>query len=223
MIKKILEKFIDQVNLHLIDLLTLLTLLTLLYLLLLEIYSYYRLKETPFLNLIFTSLSTKKNSDETLLSYLNFEEFVIIIWDFLSQEPALYAFNKFSKSKSDYLSFDTIRQMLSMILDTSLSSSSSLPPSPNLKKNLESILEEMDVGVGRNISSADFNSFIRENKSLISPLRRAQTQLRTQIIGEVYWKSVTDIRKIKLPGWTVLEIISRREDEIDANQVKITL
>lgn len=52
----------------------------------------------------------------------------------------------------------------------------------------------MDVGVGKYVSSADFVSFMKENKSLLSPLRRAQTQFRTKLIGEVYWKSMTDIR-----------------------------
>lgn len=104
-----------------------------------------------------------------------------------------------------------VQQMMSMIHGADYNS------------EVESIVRSIDVGAGDYISLADFTAYTKENKLLLKPIRRIQTHLRVQIIGEVYWKSMTDIRLLKLPGMTVMEIISRREDEIDANQVKITL
>jgi hypothetical protein len=162
------------------------------------------MKESPFLNYIFTSLSNKS-------SKLNFEEFVIIFWDFLSQEISLYCFLRFDTKKRNKLSFDVIYQMVSMIHGS------------DYNPEIDNIVRSLDVGIGEFISSSDFTAYTQENRSLLRPIRRTQNYLRAQIIGEVYWKSMTDIRRIKLPGKTVLEILSRREDEIDTNEVKITL
>lgn len=144
-------------------------------------------------------------------SKLNFEEFVILLWDLLSQEISFYCFCQFDKKKKNKLSFDLVYQMIHMIHGA------------HYNDEIDNVVRSLDVGIGEFISSSDFAAYAQENKCLLRPIRRIQTYLRTQIIGEVYWRSMTDIRKIKLPGKTVFEILSRREDEIDTNQVKITL
>jgi hypothetical protein len=162
------------------------------------------MKESPFLNFIFASLSNHS-------SKLNFEEFVILMWDFLSQEISLYCFLRFDTKKKNKLSFEVLHQMVSMIHGSDFNS------------EVENIIRSIDAGIGEFISSSDFAAYTQENRCLLRPIRRTQSYLRVQIIGEVYWKSMMDIRRMKLPGKTVLEILSRREDEIDTNQVKITL
>jgi Ca2+-binding EF-hand superfamily protein len=169
-----------------------------------EFYRHYRIKESPCLNLIFTSLSNKS-------SKINFEEFVIILWDFLSQEIALYCFMLFDPKRARKLPFDVIQQMISMIHGSDYDSI------------VDEVVRTLEIGDGEKISSSDFATYTKENKILLRPICRTQSYLRAQIIGEVYWRSMTDIRTMKLPNKTVIEIISRREDEIDANQVKITL
>ncbi len=168
-----------------------------------DFFQYYGVKESPFLNFVFTPVGNKTAT-------LNFEEFVIVVWDFLSQEIAIFAFNKFNEKKKKSLSFETIHQIISMIHGS------------DFNPQIESVIKSLDVGTDL-ISSADFVAYCKENKSLLAPIRRFQRHLRVQIIGEVYWRSMTDIRQIKLPDRTVLEIISRSEDEVDSDQIKITL
>jgi hypothetical protein len=117
----------------------------------------------------------------------------------------------FDPKKTRRLPFDVIHQMISMIHGSDYNST------------IDDIVRSLDVGAGELISSSDFTTYTQENRSLLRPIRRTQSYLRAQIIGEVYWRSMADVRRMKLPNKTVFEIISRRDDEIDANQVKITL
>ena len=165
---------------------------------------YIGFEETPFTKLVFKTMDVNRDGQ------LNFEEFVICTWDFLSDELSHFAFRLFDKDKSGHLSRAEVAEMSQYIYGVK-----------HGNHTLDGTIDRMKADSHGRVSMAEFRDQCRRNQSILWPAFVVQNTLRRSIMGEAYWKDVESKRSRNMPGKSVWDILKRTEEEV--SDAEITL
>jgi len=141
--------------------------------------------------------------------YLNFEEFVICIWDFLSQDLRHLAFNLFDEDRSMKLHKSEVHQMAKYVYGVE----------HGKNRKLDSTIDTMRTDADGNVSFEEFVEQTKRNQTLLWPAFVLQNTLWNDILGEAYWRTMIDIRNSKMNGLDIHSILMRREDEISDSEI----
>ena len=144
-----------------------------------ELFAYLCIESTQFNKKLFAFF------DEKQTGYLNFLEFVVVIWNFLtfdSSEFGRFAFFLFDDNNTGTLEVSEIESMMETIHHKTLKSS------PEVRALVQNINKSK-------FKADEFMTWTKNHQSLLAPIIALQYNLRRQIIGEFYWQEIATMRK----------------------------
>lgn len=161
--------------------------------------------DTDFTKLIYKTMNTDEDN------CVDFEEFVIYTWDFLSQELPYFVFSLIDKDKTQLLPMSHILEMAQRIHGVKHGGN----------YTLEQTIYRMKADYHGRVSMEEFRDHCGRHQSILGPASALQNKMRRAIIGELYWKDVEFKRFRNMPGKSVWDILKRTEQEV--SDAEITL
>jgi hypothetical protein len=152
-----------------------------------------------------------KSIDQDRDGLLNFEEFVICLWGFLSDELSHFAFSLFDKDHSHVLHRSEVIEMTKYVYGTE----------HGHNRTLDQTIDKMETDIDGNVTFEAFREHTKKNQSILFPAFVIQRTLRRAILGELFWTAAERKRMRNMPGLTVLEILNRSEQEVSDSQVNL--
>lgn len=131
---------------------------------------------------------------------LNFNEYVVSTWNYLSSDMdilAAFAFSLFDLDDSKTLEVNEVRNMVKEVYGGDMSRVQNVLGKLNNERN-------DDGQIGR----VEFCQFSRKYPLLLFPAFAMQQALRRNIFGEDYWEKMTDLRNSLFYGMTLFDIIA---------------
>lgn len=142
---------------------------------------------------------------------LNFEEFVICVWDFLSDELSHFAFKLFDKDKSHVLRRSEVHSMTTYIYGKKHGEN----------RRLDETIDKMEADADGNVSFMEFREQCKKNQTILWPAFVIQRTLRQSILGEIYWRHAEEKRMENMYGLSVYDILNRTEQEVSDAEVQL--
>jgi Ca2+-binding EF-hand superfamily protein len=176
-----------------------------------EFFAMFHVEATPFNKRVFRSCD--KNSSHSV----NFCEFVIAMWDLLSNSPeelGSFAFFLFDDNHSGVLTPDEIRNLVETIHHKSYSSNK------GVHHEVDRLLASRS---GAGLGVAEFVAWSHEHTSILGPVIQLQQHLWECVCGKSFWGKICRRRMQRLeqtaPGY-VIGVYERYDNSIFKNKIK---
>ena len=141
-----------------------------------ELLAYFHIKKTLLTEKLFEDKESK------FPFFLNFEQFVVYTWQFLTlslEKVATFAFHLLDTKKSGFLSKDTITYLMELMHNKTMDES----------KAIRKLVKQCGVLYSdEKLSKADFETFSERHRLLCDPFRRTQIAYQSKLLGRVIWK-----------------------------------
>lgn len=157
-------------------------------------HQFYRLEQTPFTEKVFAVMDIDNSGK------LNFNEFVVSTWNYLSSDMdilAAFAFSLFDLDDNKTLESNEVQNMVKEVYGGDMTRVK------NVLQKLEGVRDSNGL-VGR----TEFCLFSRRYPLLLFPAFAMQQALRRNIIGEDYWEKITELRNSLYFGMTLFDILT---------------
>lgn len=141
-----------------------------------ELLAYFKIKKTVLTEKIFEDKESKYPF------FLNFEQFVVYTWQFLTlslEKVATFAFHLLDIKKTGFLSQDSIRYLIELMHNKTIEES----------KDIQKLVKQCSNIYGNDkLSRAQFETFSEGHRMLCDPFRRTQIAYQSKLLGRVIWK-----------------------------------
>ena len=165
-----------------------------------EVFQYLPVEQTKYLRIVMSIFENE------MCGYLNFLEFTISLWNFLTIDESLYGqltFELCATKKGNMLSFDDVINIVEAI--------SSNVKDIKGRTNVSDLVAKLRVK-REAFTLKSYKQLLVSNKFVMAPLLSAQQTLRSQIIGNSFWVAQTEARARKSG---VIETISTYKNKVD--------
>eukprot|EP00940_MAST-03C_sp_MAST-3C-sp2_P002055 g2055.t1 len=165
-----------------------------------EFLDFFKLSKTPFTKRVFKLL------DDNREMAIDFEEFVVGIWNFASADPQhliLFAFLLYDETGEGKMTKDQFREFVEEVYHGTA------------KKNLvESMWSRFDKDNNHTIELLEFTEGCARRKNLLWPAFTMQTHLREKMFGLKWWYRESERRQIdpRLQNLHIHEILMHEEE-----------
>lgn len=157
-----------------------------------EFHDYYGFEETPLSTMLFSNMALSSTDA------ICFEDFLIVVWDYLSTELHHFVFNVFDKDKSHTLHRSEIKKLVQFIYGVKYESN----------HKLQDLVHHVRTDASGNVHYDAFVEWTKRNQLILWPAYVFQRTLREDICGEGYWAKVAQRRD---QNKSVLRILRRHE------------
>jgi hypothetical protein len=173
-----------------------------------ELFGYFRIDETPCNLKIFSFLNNEKEL------YLNFLEFCVVLWNFLTVDRNDYAHFVYVLYDSDSSGRIDSHEIIGMIETIHKNARSN----PQTSQIISSLIAESR----KEYSLEQFIKWFKVHMSLLNPLVTLQTRLRKSLISEEFWMNLENIRKEQLGHRNIahLHLIAQETQKIKNNHLR---
>jgi Ca2+-binding EF-hand superfamily protein len=158
-----------------------------------QFHKYYQLEETPFTMKVFSIMDTDANGG------INFHEFILAIWNYLSLDMnslATFSFRLFDTDNSKLMEKGEVEAMISCVYG-----------GVGSNERVQKVLDKMQPANGDSITSTEFVNYSRQYPLLLYPAFAMQNVLRRHIFGEGYWNAVSADRAKNMADKTIFDIL----------------
>lgn len=157
-------------------------------------HAFYRLEPTDFTEKVFSVMDIDQSGK------LNFNEYIVSTWNYLSSDMDIltaFAFSLFDLDDSGTLEINEIHNMVREVYGGDMT-------------RVKNVLSKLDAERDENglIGRVEFCIFSRKYPLLLFPAFAMQQTLRRNIFGEDYWEKMTDLRNSIFGGMTLFDIIA---------------
>jgi len=137
-----------------------------------ELLAYFRIKKTVLTEKLFEDKEAKYPS------FLNFEQFVVFTWQFLTlslQKVATFAFHLMDTKNTGFLTQERVRYLIELMYNKTVEESSTI----------QKLVKKCGVIHGEKLSMAEFEAFSEGHRMLCDPFWRIQIAYQSKLLGRV--------------------------------------
>jgi Ca2+-binding EF-hand superfamily protein len=148
-----------------------------------EFYDYFECPKTPFTDMLFKVLDQDKSGD------IDFKEFSIILWNYLSYDfktLAAFTFSLWDTDKSQVLEKQEIIEMVTAVYGATRFAQN---------RRLEDVMKHLGLDGDGDVTLKEFQWMCRRYPLLIHPAHATQRMLRERVVSERYWHKLTRRRR----------------------------
>eukprot|EP00602_Paraphysomonas_sp_CaronLab_P004739 CAMPEP_0185021646 /NCGR_PEP_ID=MMETSP1103-20130426/4349_1 /TAXON_ID=36769 /ORGANISM="Paraphysomonas bandaiensis, Strain Caron Lab Isolate" /LENGTH=176 /DNA_ID=CAMNT_0027553299 /DNA_START=401 /DNA_END=931 /DNA_ORIENTATION=- len=131
---------------------------------------------------------------------INFHEFVLAIWNYLSLDVnslARFSFKLYDTDSSQVMEKMEVEAMVACVYGTSAGTND----------RVSKVLEKLQPEDGRSITCDEFIGFSKQYPLLLYPAFVMQNVLRRHIFGEAYWEAISVERARNMSDKTIFDIL----------------
>lgn len=165
-----------------------------------DFHRHYQLEETPFTKKVFSLMDSDGSGG------INFYEYILAIWNYLSLDLnslASFSFRLFDTDDSKLMDMDEIQHMISCVYG-----------GVGSNERVQKVMDKMQPENGESITVNEFVTYSRQYPLLLYPAFAMQNVLRRSIFGDAYWEAVSAERAKNMLDKTIFDIL----EEQAANQ-----
>ena len=160
-----------------------------------ELLTYFHITKTALTERIFFD-KVSSNSH-----FLNFEQFVVYTWQFLSlalDKVATFAFHLLDTKNTGTLTQERVQYLIELMHNKTIEES----------KDVQFLVKKCTVLHGDTLTISDFEKFSSCHRKLCDPFRKLQIAYQSKLLGRVIWKRLRVEREEKAEGYLVTDDVA---------------
>jgi Ca2+-binding EF-hand superfamily protein len=153
-----------------------------------EFYTFFRLDESKFTNRAFFLF------DKDATGEIDFEEFVLAVWNFCTIEGddlVRFCFNLYDSDGGGTLDSEELKELVQAVLG---------PKIDHDGKKAKELMEDLALDANGEANVKAFREFARRKPDALEPCYVLQRRLRARIVGDAFWMSLARKRKAMIRG-----------------------
>jgi hypothetical protein len=157
-----------------------------------ELLAYFKINKTLLTEQIFEDKGSKYKG------FLNFEQFVLFTWQFLTlsvQKVAAFSFHLMDTKKTGFLTQEKVKILIELIHNKSFEESDTI----------RKLVKKCVLIHGEKLSIGEFEAFSESHRLLCDPLRRTQISYQSKLLGRMNWKRIRLLRESNTSGGYSIE------------------